>query len=394
MNLMNYKRRICIISFSNLKREPRVIRQINALKNKYSVTTLGLKKSEITAIKEFTITDNSSTSTRLKRRLLFLFARLFNNLYLKYNELKYPTKQIIKMLSDETFDLVIAHGVDILNVAKKIASKDNAKVLLDAHEYEPKRIEDRCYHRFFVNPYKDYLCKKHLKSLDTIITVAPGIAEEYNRVYGVKPEIIRNVPEYKNFSLKKPVPNKIHLIHHGIAHPSRQLENMIRLMPLLETRFQLTLMLVVTDKKYFNFLKELKNRICPDRVSFKAPVDFSSIMNELNHYDIGVILYKPTSFNVRHSLPNKLFEFIMTGLCIISGPSPEIKKIIEEYSCGYVSNTFKVEDIAKMINSLTIKDIQNKKKASLAAADSLNAEKEMEKFKTIVKNLIGDTLEG
>lgn len=388
---MNYKRRICIISFSNLKREPRVIRQIHALKDKYLVTTLGLKKSDIKGIKEFLITDNSTTGKRLKRRLLFLLSRLFKNLYQKYNELKYPANETIKMFSSgENFDLIIAHSLEALNVAKKFASKDNAKVLLDAHEYEPKRIEDHWYHRFFVNPYKDYLCKKHLKSLDAIITVAPGIAEEYNRVYGVKPEIIRNVPEYKNFSLKKSVLNKIQLIHHGIAHPSRQLENMIRLMPLLEKRFQLTLMLVVTDNKYFNFLKELKDRICPDKVKFKTPVAFSSIMNELNLYDIGLIIYKPTSFNVKHSLPNKLFEFIMAGLCVASGPSPEIEKIIEEYHCGLVSDTFKVENIAKMINSLTIKDIENKKKASLKAAKSLNAEKEMKNLKTIVKNLIGD----
>ncbi|MEJ2568822.1 MAG: hypothetical protein P8Z50_08155 [candidate division WOR-3 bacterium] len=212
----------------------------------------------------------------------------------------------------------MANGLDALVIACTIAQREETKILFDAHEYEPRQIEDNWFHRLFVNPYKDFLCKKYLPFANTITTVSPGIAEEFNRVYSVKPEIIMNTPEYQKTNLQKVNPNTIRIIHHGIAHPSRKLENMIKIMPLLEERFLLTLMLIKGDKNYLNYLGNLTDRICPDRISFRSPVAFDFIVSELNHYDIGIIVYNPTSFNIKYALPNKLFEFIMAGLCIIS----------------------------------------------------------------------------
>jgi len=375
--------------FSNLKEEPRVRRQINALKDRFSVTTLGLRKSDTQGVKEFIITDNRSIGKRLKSRLLFLLARLFNHLYLQYNKLKYPTNGIIKMLSGEKFDLIIAHGLEVLIVAEKIALRDDADILLDAHEYEPRRIEDRWVQNLFVNPYKEFLFRRYLSPRMYMTTVSFGIADEFLRTYGVKPKVILNAPKYQKIELKEVKSEKIHLIHHGIAHPSRNLEDLINLMPFLEERFHLTLMLVKSNIGYLNYLKRLCGKVCPQRIYFREPVSFDEIVPTISEYDIELIIYRPTSFNIKHALPNKFFESIMAGLAVVIGPSPEMKKVIEKFNCGFVADSFKVEDIAVIINSLTIKDIMEKKKASLKAAKVLNADKEMKKFSEIVKNLVG-----
>jgi glycosyltransferase involved in cell wall biosynthesis len=383
------KPRICIIMFSNLKGEPRVRNQINALRDRFSVITLGLRKSYIQGVKEFIITDKRSLGKRLKSRLLFILARLFNHLYFQYSRLKYPINEIIKMLSGEKFDLLIAHGLEALIVAEKIALRDDAYILLDTHEYEPRRIEDHWFHRLFVNPYKDFLSKNYLPFVDAMTTSSYGFAEEYHKRYGVEPDVIMNTPVYKNFSLKKTAPNNIQLIHHGIAHPSRKLENMIRLMPLLDKRYNLTLLLVWKNN-YMEYLKRLSAKMCPGRVIFRDPVAFEKIVPTIAKYDIGLVIIEPTSLKLKYALPNKLFESIMAGLCVVAGPSTDMKKIIEEFNCGFVADSFNIEDIAEMINSLTIKDIMEKKKASLKAAKVLNAKKEMEKFNVIVEDLIGN----
>lgn len=387
---MNQKRKVCVISFSDLGSDPRVRRQLFALKDRYDMTALGLNKSEIEDISEFIIPDTRTFWGRTDSRLAFLFARLWKRLYKHYVNIKYPIKEVIEILKECHFDLVVANGLDSLVIAHSIAERDGAKILFDAHEYEPRRIEDHWFHKLFVNPYKDFLCKEYLPRIDSMTTSSYGFAEEYHRNYGIESEIIMNTPSYKKFSLKKVNPNNIQLVHHGVAHPNRKLEDMIKLMSLLEERFHLTLMLIKRDKNYFNYLEKLTDKICPGRISFNSPVALDFIVSELSHFDIGMTVYNPTSFNIRYALPNKLFEFITAGLCVIISPLPDMKEILEEFNCGFVSDSFKVEDIARMINSLTIEDIIEKKKASLKAAKFLNAENEMDKFKRIVKNLIGD----
>lgn len=385
---MSRKKRICVISFSDLRIDPRVRRQLFALKDKYNVTALGLKESSIEGISEFVIPDSRNFFGKTASRIIFLFARLFKCLYNFYINKKYPIKEVNNILKNVHCDLLVANGLDSLAIAYSISKRDGARILFDAHEYEPKRIEDNWFQRLFVNPYKDFLCKNYFPFVDIITTSSYGFAEEYHRCYDVEPKIIMNAPAYEKFTFKKVDPNNIRLIHHGIAHPSRKLENLIRLMPFLEKKFHLTFMLVNKNDKYLKYLNRLSAKICPRRVIFRNPVAFEKILPTIARYDIGLTIIEPTSLKLKYALPNKLFESIMAGLCVVSGPSPDMKKIIEKFNCGFVADSFYLENITEMINSLKINDITEKKKASLESAKVLNAEKEMQKFKALVAGML------
>lgn len=380
--------RICIISFSNLKNDPRVRRQIDLLKDIYDVTTLGLKKSGVKGVDEFIIPTKRSIITKIRSRLTFLIARFFQGLYTKYIEIKYPITDMLNILKGKKFSLIIANNLEALIIAHRIASRDGAQILFDAHEYEPRMIEDNWSHRLFINPYKDFLCRKYLSMVSAMTTVSYGIAEEFKKVYGIRPDVIMNVPQYQEIELKKVDPDNIRIIHHGLAHPARNLEDMLYLMPLLEKRFHLTLMFVVRDRRYFARLKRLTKQICPERVDFREAVPFDNIIPAIFHYDMELIVFNPTSLSLKFTLPNKFFESIMAGLALVIGPSPEMKNIIEEFNCGFISSSFKVKEIASLINTLTPEKIIEKKKASLKAATILNEENEMDKLLKIVGEIL------
>jgi glycosyltransferase involved in cell wall biosynthesis len=386
------KNRICIISFSDLKNDPRVRRQINSLKDKYKIVTLGLKKSGINGINEFELPSKRSFLSKIRSRIAFLIAGISKELYYEYIESKYPVNSIFKILPEEKFDLAIANGLNALIIANRIAYKYNIKILFDAHEYEPMRIEDQLFYRLFINRYKDFLCQKYLSLTIYITTVSSGIANVFNKNYCVNPKVILNVPKYKKINLKKVNPNYINLIHHGIAHQSRNLEDLIKLIPLLEERFHLTLILVKRNIDYFNYLKELSDRICPGRIVFRNPVTSNEIIPAISEYDIELIIYRPLSLNIKYSLPNKFFESIMAGLALVTGPSPEMKNILEKYNCGFVSNSFDISEIASLINKLSLDEIMKKKRASLEAAKTLNAEIEMNKFLKIIEGILPDKI--
>lgn len=308
--------------------------------------------------------------------------------------MKYPVNNVATMLSNEKFDLIIANELDALILAGRIAERVGAKILFDAHEYEPKRIENHWFHRLFINPYKDFLCRKYLPEVSSMSAVSYVIASEYNKVYGVEPQIILNVPRYQKIQLKEIDPANIRIIYHGLAQPSRALEDIIYLMPLLDKRFYLTLMFVVRDVNYFNYLKKLAEQVSPGRIDFWKSVPFDNIIPTISQFDIELIVYKPTSFNVAYSLPNKLFEAVMAGLPVVIGPYPEMKRIIKEFGCGLVADSFEPRNVAAVLNSLTPEEIMEKKRVSLKAATILNAEKEMKKLLSIIEGLLNEKTEG
>jgi len=114
------------------------------------------------------------------------------------------------------------------------------------------------------------------------------------------------------------------------------------------------------------------------------------IAKNTNNYDIGLFLLSPDSFSYRMALPNKFFEFIQARLAVAIWPSPEMARLVKEYSCGIVSDDFSIESMAEKLNALSKEDIMAFKMNSHNAAGQLCAEKNKDKFLSIVEGLIGN----
>ena len=162
---------------------------------------------------------------------------------------------------------------------------------------------------------------------------------------------------------------------------------MIKTMDYLDPRFELNLMLVPTDKRYFNKLQKMADK--RKNIRILPPVSLKDIVGTLNRYDIGLYLLAPTNFNNLFALPNKFFEFIQARLCIAISPSPEMAKIVRKYELGVVGEDFSPASLAKKISDLTPEDIWYFKNQTHKYARELSAEKENEKLLKIVKRLIG-----
>ena len=220
-----------------------------------------------------------------------------------------------------------------------------------------------------------------------MITVSQGIAKEYSSVYGLPCGVITNAPFYENREPGIVDSQHIRLVHHGALRSTRQLENMIYLMDLLDERFTLDMMLIANDGRYFHQLQRLVLRY--PRVRFRAPVPMPEISRVLSEYDIGIYLLPTISFNARLALPNKLFEFIQGGLCVAIWPSPEMARIVREYNCGVVARDFTLPAIAVELNRLTSEEIFHCKQRAHAAARTLCAENNRQVLLNLVENLIG-----
>jgi glycosyltransferase involved in cell wall biosynthesis len=367
------RKSILIIKFSKLENQPRIYRQIHFLKDFYNIVTAGFNEPR------------NGTSEHINIKIPMTKYGLLDKFCWNLPFLNSALTSLTG-LGRQRFDLIIAHDPFTLPLSLILARESGAKVLLDAHEYTPRQYEDQWIHRYFFMKIWDLLCREYLPKTDAIITVCKGIAEEYNKNYGVHCEVITNASYYSDLGPKTPFKDRIKIIYHGAVHPSRRTEDMISLMDHLDNRFHLDLMLVKDSSRYFRKLSELAEQ--HPRVTIRDPVPMPDIPERINGYDIGLFLLSPETFSYRMALPNKLFEFIQGRLAIAIWPSPEMAKIVNEYKCGIVSGDFTIESIAKQLNSLSTKDIEKFKMNSHKAAGHLCAENNKDILLNIVEKLL------
>ena len=379
-------KKILVISFSDLNHDARVARQIDFIKDQYSVTAICYQGKPNNGYEIIPIRKTTFTLSHKLVSSFFLLTRLFKKAY----SLLYHVEPLIQNLDKKQFDLIIANDVESLPLAFSL--KGSAKIIFDAHEYAPRHFEDRLTWRIFFQPLNIYLCKKYIPLVDAMTTVGKGLANEYYKNFGVMPQIITNATWYKELSPSSSNSNKIRLIHHGGSTPSRKLELMIEMMKHLDDRFTLDLMLIVpqlASSKTAGYIDYLKHLAASDpRIRFLPALKSEDLVEFLNQYDIGVFLLPPTNFNYANTLPNKLFDFIQARLAIAIGPTPEMADIVNQYNIGVVSEDFTPQSLAKKLEDLTIESAASYKLNSSKAAKELTAEKNRDQQNNIISKLL------
>ncbi len=377
---------ILILVFSNLKNDARVIRQVKWASHHGHLTVACFDAEEDASVNIVRISQTVLTPWRK----LMLGAALLVRWYSLAYRLFHGYGDLVRMLKDKKFDLVIANDIDTLPLAFEIAPQ--AKIVFDAHEYAPRHFENRTYWRLLFQPFYIALCKKYIPKIKAMLTVGEGLAAEYEKNFGVRPTIITNATRYFDLRPSTTSANSIRLVHHGIVNKSRQLELMIDMIELLDERFTLDMYLLTSDYasgQTKSYLDALKARVANNpRVRILPAIKSSEVVMTLNGYDLGVFLIPPINFNYANTLPNKLFDFIQARLGIAIGPTPEMRSIVNQFGNGIVSENFTAASLAAKLRSITTDDILRFKTNSDRAASELNAEKNEKIFSQILKNLI------
>lgn len=385
-SLISSRVRVLILSFTDHRNDPRVFRQIQALADSCAVTTAGVCPDIGLSVCHIPLTKKAKGLLGNVMTALLLKTRQFDRRYWRQS----VVQDALQKLSKRRFDVIISNDLETLPVAVKVASDCGAKIYFDAHEYEPKVLDEQFFFNFFFSEYYDYLCREYLTRANYMTTVCQGISEEYQAVYGVHSDVIINAPEFKNLTVRSSVNSPIKIIHHGGINPSRKIENMIRLVgECLGSEFTLDLMLVDTDPNYMIFLKKEAKHY--RNIRFVDPVPMPLIAETINGYDIGLYMLPPDSFNNKLALPNKFFEFIQARLAIAIWPSPEMKNIVEQEQIGVVSKDFTIESMATEIRALSVDQICQYKVNSARAAKKYNAENCSDQIKKMVKRLASES---
>ncbi|MCK2036311.1 glycosyltransferase family 1 protein [Microbacterium sp. SSW1-49] len=372
-----------ILAFSELRRDPRVKRQLLTLRDSYDITVVGRGDPGIEGVRVLSLPSDDRTPV-LQRRIRYAVrkaafrVRAYELAYWRFPHIRWSWNQ----LSIESWDIVLANDVDTVPLANRLAPRRG--VVVDLHEFAPRQYDNRPEWMKTVAPYYDWLVRRHVTMAAATMTVSEGVAAAY-REYGLDPAIVRSAAMFADVS-PAPVGDVIRLVHSGGAARSRLLEVMIEAAVRTTSNVTLDFYLVADhDRAYVRELEQLAKG--SDRVRINDAVTFEELVPTLSRYDVGLCMIPPTTFNHMWCLPNKFFDFLQARLGIVTGPSPEMARIVEQEGLGVVTEDFSVESLTSTLDALDPAVIDGWKQASDAAAGEYSGEQELTRLVDVLDRL-------
>jgi hypothetical protein len=376
--------RILCISFSDIRTDARVLRQLDILAEFGEVTSLGYGEKPTASTSHLELKANLPSLPQTPLGVAFLSLHAFRMV-----ELNAPAvREAIKLIGDRTFDLVVANEARALPLAHRVSR--NAPVWGDMHEWAPEEREHVLSWRLLIKPFMTYVCATYLPRTQAVSVVNDSIASLYEEEFGASTSTVRNARPYVELSPTNVDSRTIRLVHSGAAVPGRNLEGMIEAVGLLGPGYSLDFYLVPARDggKYLRVLQSLPAG--PNKITFHPPVPPEDLPRVLNHFDVGIFSLPPQTRNHALMLPNKFFDFIQARLAVVFSPSPETSRLIDEYDLGRVTKDYSPESLADTLRSLTTEEIVRYKRNAHSSATALSSANDEEAQRRILRDLLGN----
>ncbi|MBF0773087.1 glycosyltransferase [Mammaliicoccus sciuri] len=227
-------------------------------------------------------------------------------------------------------------------------------LIYDSHEVQSDRTG---YNPKTIKRIESFM----LKFVDQMIVENHTRAKYNEDIYGFYPKTLYNYSEKYNIEEKPQInlhkrisineDEKI-LLYQGGLQQGRGLELLIEAMDEIEEGH----LLFIGGGKLTQTLKEQAEASKQaDRIHFLDKVPFQELPSYTREAYLGFQVLQNICFNHYSASSNKLFEYMMAHVPVISCDFPEIKKVVEETNTGLVVDSHKASEIANAVNQL-VKD--------------------------------------
>lgn len=227
-------------------------------------------------------------------------------------------------------------------------------LIYDSHEVQSDRTG---YNPKTIKRIESFM----LKFVDQMIVENHTRAKYNEDIYGFYPKTLYNYSEKYNIEEKPQInlhkkigineDEKI-LLYQGGLQQGRGLELLIEAMDEIEEGH----LLFIGGGKLTQPLKEQAEASKQaDRIHFLDKVPFQELPSYTREAYLGFQVLQNICFNHYSASSNKLFEYMMAHVPVISCDFPEIKKVVEETNTGLVVDSHNASEIANTVNQL-VKD--------------------------------------
>ncbi len=254
-----------------------------------------------------------------------------------------------------------ANDLDTLEICGSVAAKRKAKLVYDSHELW---LESS---RFLIATHPlnkirlKRIEKKYIQKADAVIAVTPLRGREMKKMYpsmknlsiveNAPDKLLKLPPKGKLRKLIKAKPDTVIALYQGVLCPERGLEELLNAAKLTKNK-NVKFVFIGMDAWNGTLQKMASEMLLEDKVIFLPAVPSEELPEITVDADMGFILFRNTCLNHYYSLPNKLYEYMMAGVPIISSNFPELERVLSEVQSGLTVNPESPEDICKTVELL------------------------------------------
>ena len=293
-------------------------------------------------------------------------------------------------LMNANVDLIFANDLDTLPAAYFASKIRNKRLIYDTHEYftETPELVNRPLIQAIWRMFENYLFPR----VTDVLTVNASIAKLYGDKYNKTVHASRNIPSTfvvdklkSRKELDLPENKRIIILQGTGINIQRGAEEMVLAMQYLENE----VLLIVGSGDVLPVLKKMvEDNKLQNKVIFKPKMPFVELRQYTMNSDLGLAIDKDTNLNYHFSLPNKLFDYIHSGIPTLSSGLVELKQIIDQYDIGYYIQHHDPKHIAEVISNIFADETRYNlvKQNTVKAKEDLCWENEEKTLIKIIKN--------
>jgi glycosyltransferase involved in cell wall biosynthesis len=288
-----------------------------------------------------------------------------------FNPLRYPHKYFANFLAfmayilkdGHHYDVIHCHDAETLPFGFILAVMNRkAKIVYDAHEYIRSYLPlpgTLLKKAAFAASFRLYSLYERLfiSRVDAVVSVAESLVERLVRDYSLT---CRSLCIYN--SLEPAKATKAYLaqkcgdtgrkviVFSGTLDPSREIENVVRVLGFLGGEYCLALLGrwsgEVYREKIYRGIAELGigERVVEDFIPYP---DLTAVLSQAT---FSIFISVPSTVTLQYSMPNKLWESIAAGVPFVANSSlVEISRFIRTYGVGLVVESHDPRIIAEEI---------------------------------------------
>jgi glycosyltransferase involved in cell wall biosynthesis len=373
------------VVLNNFQNDSRVLRETQSIFDTGMFDEINIAAFWEKGLKEYEHIGNKRVVWRVPLRSRKLRKNIITQL-MQY--LEWMIKIIVRF-KKENITVIHCHDLPALPVGVFFNKFKKSKLIYDAHELETETI----YLEGIKKKMAKFLEKRLIPFIDGLIVVSGSIAEWYKNQYAVHNVYkIRNIPyrqphshSGKSNMLKEKFnieEESILFICQGVLKANRGIEMLLDSFSRTgKTKHIVFMGYGACEELIMKYQGEYSN------IHFQPVVNQDEILQYSRNADAGISLIENTCLSYYYSLPNKVYEYILSELPIIVSDFPDMGNIVDEYNCGWKVNPVK-DDIYHLINSITKDDILSKKKNVQKYKDVIVGwEKEESKLKQLYHSL-------
>jgi glycosyltransferase involved in cell wall biosynthesis len=251
-------------------------------------------------------------------------------------------------------DIFWANDLDTLLPNILSARFKSKPVIYDSHELYTEGPS--LVNRHFKKRIWEWVERLCIPRVTAMVTVNDAIKDFYEKKYHRAVHVIRNVPPIEKSRNIVAADLGLHgrkviIIQGAGLHKSRGVEELVLAMQFLDRSFCL---IVAGTGDALPLLKVYANDYdLQEKILFLDVVPYAQLISYTKSADLGIVPEKvgasPAS---NYTLPNKLFDYIHSGLPVLSTSAVEVEKIIRLYNIGCIINEHSPANIAESIRSV------------------------------------------